>query len=255
MSDELNIHGIQTETLCKHLPNAITAMASSPMCNHLVLPPEYFGILASFVHSADIPNGPAQPFLFAIRLIAWGSDHLPLDYGEPVDDTKSFNASGSWLTSLAISPRRSSRMSIEARRGLSDAIWICPATSRRALKNRRDLRNDQRVLYSDYAPDTMAPSERLVMSIDRDGNVHLPALLRCAKDGWAPWGLVCRHLIDGTATEWIPVPPTDFVDTSNDWLCLACWRKGPDDLRLEDVMSLCIHCIRKHHPLGIYSHG
>jgi hypothetical protein len=31
-------------------------------------------------------------------------------------------------------------------------------------------------------------------------------LIRCGDGGLAPWCVVCRHLLEGTASEWVPVP-------------------------------------------------
>jgi hypothetical protein len=66
-----------------------------------------------------------------------------------------------------------------------------------------------------------------------------PRLIQCGDHGWAPWGVVCVHLVNGTAAQWCRVPGRDY-----DRLCPACLVKGPD-LPVEYLKAVCLHCIRQ----------
>lgn len=69
-------------------------------------------------------------------------------------------------------------------------------------------------------------------------------LIKCADHKSAPWGIVCIHLCEGQASDWIPVPQEPGSECENDWLCPTCIKKFPD-VPLDDLRALCIHCIRK----------
>ena len=69
-------------------------------------------------------------------------------------------------------------------------------------------------------------------------------LIKCADHKWAPWGIVCVHLVKGTSTEWLPMPQAPGSECENDWLCPACAAKLPEP-PVEDLKAICIHCIRK----------
>lgn len=68
-------------------------------------------------------------------------------------------------------------------------------------------------------------------------------LIECHDHNYAPWSIVCRHLLEGTRTDWqrIPMGPGE----QDDWLCTSCADKGPDGIRLEDICCVCIHCVRE----------
>lgn len=59
-----------------------------------------------------------------------------------------------------------------------------------------------------------------------------------------PVGIVCVHLCEAQASEWIPVPQEAGSECENDWLCPACVKKYPD-VPLDDMRAVCIHCIRE----------
>jgi hypothetical protein len=68
-------------------------------------------------------------------------------------------------------------------------------------------------------------------------------LIQCRDHRWAPWCVVCVHLCEGTATEWIAVPIEDEIcEVQNEWPCPGCHAQMPylDDKLLE---AICIHCV------------
>jgi hypothetical protein len=67
-------------------------------------------------------------------------------------------------------------------------------------------------------------------------------LIQCADHKWAPWSVVCVHLINGE-TDWNPVP-NEMPEVDYDWLCTDCRSKHPD-LELDDLKAICIHCVRE----------
>ena len=73
-------------------------------------------------------------------------------------------------------------------------------------------------------------------------------MLKCGDHKYAPGGIVCVHLINGTSSEWCPVSDldewADRTEIENDWLCPACAAKWWH-LQIEDIRCVCIHCIRE----------
>lgn len=66
-------------------------------------------------------------------------------------------------------------------------------------------------------------------------------LIKCSDHKLAPAILVCRHLLEGTATEWCPVFSED--DENHDWICPDCGKLYPN-IPVEDVRIVCLHCCR-----------
>jgi hypothetical protein len=66
-------------------------------------------------------------------------------------------------------------------------------------------------------------------------------LILCGDHSYAPWCIVCRHLVIG-GREWVRVPGND--GSQDDWLCPECAAQlpTPDD---RDLMAVCIHCARE----------
>lgn len=71
-------------------------------------------------------------------------------------------------------------------------------------------------------------------------------LILCGDHKYAPWCIVCNHLADGTAKEFVRVPMSEAGDGQlDDWLCPECFQKGPHGLTTDDLQSVCIHCARR----------
>lgn len=78
-------------------------------------------------------------------------------------------------------------------------------------------------------------------SLDESG---LPKLIKCGDHSFAPWGTVCVHICEGTATDVGPVPQE--LGSETDWLCNDCWREAfAGTLGVDDIRAVCIHCLRK----------
>jgi hypothetical protein len=69
-------------------------------------------------------------------------------------------------------------------------------------------------------------------------------LILCGDHRWAPWCVVCVHLCEGTATEWLAVPTDEGSEVENDWLCPECLAKLPE-LDADLLKAICIHCVAK----------
>lgn len=63
-------------------------------------------------------------------------------------------------------------------------------------------------------------------------------LIQCGDHSYAPWGVVCTHIIEGSASEIVQMNPDEG---SNDWLCTECAK----EMNIENMECVCIHCIRK----------
>lgn len=76
--------------------------------------------------------------------------------------------------------------------------------------------------------------------------------LKCTRHGKqikAPWSIVCIHLIEGTANEWIPSPQSREQDPKGeiyDWLCAACdadFDRMMDEHDLTTLRPICVYCV------------
>lgn len=74
-------------------------------------------------------------------------------------------------------------------------------------------------------------------------------LIQCGDHMWAPWSLVCSHLLDGSSRVWLPLDnPLPEVDY--DWMCPECLSRhdeeaSADDYDITDLRAICIHCVRE----------
>jgi len=68
-------------------------------------------------------------------------------------------------------------------------------------------------------------------------------LIRCGDHKYAPWCVVCVHVLNGTTQECVRVPMGE--GEQDDWLCPECFKKGPDGLGLGDIRCVCIHCAQR----------
>jgi hypothetical protein len=69
-------------------------------------------------------------------------------------------------------------------------------------------------------------------------------LIKC-KHGWRPWSIVCVHLLNGSSTDWIPIPQNRKGD-SFDWICPKCdkrWEEMVEKFNIDDVRPVCIDCV------------
>ncbi len=72
-------------------------------------------------------------------------------------------------------------------------------------------------------------------------------LIQCGDHKFAPWSVVCIHLIEGTSKEWTPVQVEGGTEVENDWMCPDCVSKmeaGDTDM-VPLLRPICIHCVRK----------
>jgi hypothetical protein len=71
-------------------------------------------------------------------------------------------------------------------------------------------------------------------------------LIQCSNDGWAPWAIVCTHLMDGESREWVPIDLSedDKREIDSDWLCPECAEKLHEE-NIDNLRPVCIHCLRK----------
>ena len=77
------------------------------------------------------------------------------------------------------------------------------------------------------------------------GNNH--NLIRCGDHSWAPWSIVCVHLMNGTSRDWLPIN-SNHPEVDYDWVCPDCEPMlEKEKLSEEDMVKLacvCIHCVR-----------
>ena len=85
------------------------------------------------------------------------------------------------------------------------------------------------------------------MTYEENGKASLK-LITCKVHGRVPGCIVCRHLVEGTATEWRPVLPRPGVPEDEgeqtDWICPECGDKFPD-IPLDDLRLLCVFHARE----------
>ena len=78
-------------------------------------------------------------------------------------------------------------------------------------------------------------------------------LITCKVHGRVPGCIVCRHLVEGTATEWRPVLPRPGVPEDlgyqTDWICPECGDKFPE-IPPDDLLFLCVFHARELRGVG-----
>lgn len=69
-------------------------------------------------------------------------------------------------------------------------------------------------------------------------------LIQCGDHSYAPWHVICVHLMEGQSREWLTLnsnnPELDY-----DYLCPDCMElheQGKDDL--DKLRCACMHCVR-----------
>jgi hypothetical protein len=88
---------------------------------------------------------------------------------------------------------------------------------------------------------------------------ELCKLIQCGDHGWAPWSLVCVHLVDGAKarkrlrfvlSDANPIHP----EGNRDALCLTCFENGvfnkPAEELFDLVLPICLECgsrVLSHH--------
>jgi hypothetical protein len=68
-------------------------------------------------------------------------------------------------------------------------------------------------------------------------------MLLCRDHKYAPGAIVCRHLVEGSSHAWVQLPAQNGEEM-DDWLCRECFLKGPSHLSVDDLLYICIHCVR-----------
>jgi hypothetical protein len=63
--------------------------------------------------------------------------------------------------------------------------------------------------------------------------------------GMSPAVLVCVHVFNGTATEYMRLPNDRVdIDEMDDYFCTECIRKGQHAISEDDLTAGCLHCVR-----------
>lgn len=57
--------------------------------------------------------------------------------------------------------------------------------------------------------------------------------------------VMCKHLYEGTAWEWCAIVDPEFPDAEPDWICADCGTRYPDKIPLDDLVSVCVDCVRR----------
>jgi hypothetical protein len=77
-------------------------------------------------------------------------------------------------------------------------------------------------------------------------------MVQCGDHSYAPGGIVCNHLLDGTATEWLNMGElSGNPDLEHDWICPECLEAHERQLRemgsvdLSNFRPACMHCVRR----------
>lgn len=74
-------------------------------------------------------------------------------------------------------------------------------------------------------------------------------LIQCSDHTWAPWSIICIHLITGSSREWQPLDSTN-PEIDHDWLCPQCMKthqhETENNLKVDitPLRAICIHCVR-----------
>ncbi len=80
-----------------------------------------------------------------------------------------------------------------------------------------------------------------------DNNEESIHLIQCGDHGYAPWSIVCVHLMEGESKEWLPID-SDNPEVDYDWCCPDCTPLQNEELNeehLDKLRAVCINCVRK----------
>lgn len=72
-----------------------------------------------------------------------------------------------------------------------------------------------------------------------------PLVIECGDHSYAPYSFVCQHLIDTPVMDWHPVEVDDGREVEYDWVCAECLQKHESGVQLEEVIPVCINCVRR----------
>ena len=72
-------------------------------------------------------------------------------------------------------------------------------------------------------------------------------LIQCGDHSWAPWSVICVHLMEGDSKEWMAMPSV-HPEVDHDFICPACHEQGGEvgwEAMMDKLKAVCIHCVRK----------
>jgi hypothetical protein len=72
-----------------------------------------------------------------------------------------------------------------------------------------------------------------------------PNLILCRDHSYAPWHIVCVHLLNGESRRWKAGPKgVKDGEVKLDWLCPRCFADFPD-VSVDDLAAVCMLCARE----------
>jgi len=80
-------------------------------------------------------------------------------------------------------------------------------------------------------------------------NKDNPNLIECGDHSFAPWSIVCTHLMYGQSRTWQSLD-SDNPEVDHDWLCPECMEQfiaeadNDQEHDLTNLRPVCIHCVR-----------
>lgn len=69
-------------------------------------------------------------------------------------------------------------------------------------------------------------------------------LIECGNHQFAPWHIICRHLMSGQSREWLTLPSNN-PELDYDYLCPECMiehEQGSHDI--SNLAAVCMHCVK-----------
>jgi hypothetical protein len=75
-------------------------------------------------------------------------------------------------------------------------------------------------------------------------------LIQCGDHSFAPWSIMCVHVMEHTAEKAVAVDKDDPLDENEyDWICPDCYkecflRDEDDEVPLDNLRAVCMHCAK-----------
>jgi hypothetical protein len=72
----------------------------------------------------------------------------------------------------------------------------------------------------------------------------VPLVILCGDHSYAPWAIVCIHLINDPSNQWCKIEVVDGREVDGDWVCPDCYDKHQaGDDPVDQLVPLCMHCV------------
>lgn len=73
-------------------------------------------------------------------------------------------------------------------------------------------------------------------------------LIQCGDHSWAPWSIVCTHVLNRTAAKVYALPKLPPGESEFDYVCMSCAEEVEQDgdaINIDNLRPVCMHCVTR----------